>query len=158
VVSNHASQADILAIFLLNFPFRWLSKHSIFRIPFMGWAMWCTGYVSVNRKDKESQRKCFAASKQHLSEGKCMVFFPEGTRSRNGDLLPFKSGAFRLAKEANVDILPVSLIGTKELLPKGQLKPNQARVKIIVHPLLSTHGKHLEAVMTEARTIISRPL
>ena len=158
VVSNHKSQADILALFLMDFPFRWLSKHTLFQIPLLGWAMWCVGYVAVNRRDKDSQARCMKESRKHLSEGKSMVFFPEGTRSNDGTMLPFKSGAFRLALDAGVDILPVTLIGTEKLLPKGRLVPQKTHVKIIVHPLISSQGKSLEELKAESRKVIQTAL
>jgi 1-acyl-sn-glycerol-3-phosphate acyltransferase len=158
VVANHTSQADILALFLMDFPFRWVSKHTLFRIPLMGWAMWCVGYVSLNRNDKKSQMDCMKKSHEHLSEGKSMVFFPEGTRSLDGKMLSFKSGAFRLAKSAGVDILPVTLLGTEKLLPKGKFAPGRTKVVIVVHPIINSRGAEMLELMAQSRAVIEASL
>lgn len=140
-VSNHQSQADILTVFLINRQFRWLAKDVLFKIPFLGWAMTAAGYVPVKRGDKRSHAKCFRLAREHLSRGTSMLFFPEGTRSRDGRLLPFKSGAFKLAKECNVPVLPITLEGAASLLPKGSLAPAVATVTITIHPLIVSTGK-----------------
>jgi 1-acyl-sn-glycerol-3-phosphate acyltransferase len=149
-VANHNSQTDILAIYLLGRRFRWLSKESVFRVPFMGWAMKLIGYVGVRRGDKESQLKCMEESGVHLKNGVSIVFFPEGTRSRNGTLGVFKSGAFRLAKEANVDVVPLTLIGTAF--------PHVTDVTIVVHPVLPSANHTMDSLLVRAREVVASAL
>jgi 1-acyl-sn-glycerol-3-phosphate acyltransferase len=136
-VSNHLSQTDILAVYSIGMDFRWLSKESVFKVPILGWAMSAVGYVPVSRGDRASHRRAMQLSKAHLARGTPMLFFPEGTRSPDGRIQPFKIGAFSLAKAANVPIVPITLVGTESLLPKGSFVPGFADVTITVHPALN---------------------
>ena len=132
IVANHESAADIFSIYFLGIQFRWLSKDSVFKIPMVGNVMrWCH-YVPVRRGDPSSHSVAMAQSAGHLRDGVPMLFFPEGTRSKTGTLLPFKTGAFRLAQDTQVPVLPIVLAGTKSLLPKNALVPGKARVRIKV--------------------------
>jgi 1-acyl-sn-glycerol-3-phosphate acyltransferase len=157
-VSNHQSQSDILAIFLLKVQFRWLSKASIFSIPFFGWAMSAIGYVPVRRGERSSHAKCMALSMMHLKAGISMCFFPEGTRTKDGKLTPFKSGAFRLAKDANVPVVPITILGTEKLLPKGAIFPRLATVEIIVHPAISSTTYSVEELIDKAEAAVASAL
>lgn len=146
-VSNHQSQADILTVFLIRRQFRWLAKDVLFKIPFLGWAMTAAGYVAVKRGDKKSHVECFRQAREHLAAGTSMLFFPEGTRSKDGRLLPFKSGAFKLAKDCNVPILPITLVGASHLLPKGSFAPAVATVTITIHPVIQSTEKSEKELM-----------
>lgn len=121
VVSNHQSGLDILVAFRLFFPFKWVSKAEMFRVPFIGWNMWLNNYIRIVRGEEESRRQMMAACEKALSRGCSLFFFPEGTRSRTGELKPFKPGAFILAHQMKVPILPIAINGTKEALPKASL-------------------------------------
>jgi 1-acyl-sn-glycerol-3-phosphate acyltransferase len=136
-VANHLSQTDILAIFSLGMDFRWLSKDSVFRIPFLGWAMHAIGYVPVNRRSRSSQKRAIEISRNHLLAGTSMFFFPEGTRSPDGRLRRFKMGAFQLAAETNCSIVPIILVGTERLLPKGSITPGDASIVIRILPAVT---------------------
>lgn len=157
-VSNHQSQADILALFILNTRFRWLSKASVFKIPFLGWAMHAVGYVPVERGNKKSGERCMHLSGEHLKKGTPMVFFPEGTRSKTGQLGQFKTGAFRLAKALHVPIVPITLNGCSDLLPKGSWFPKKAEVTITVHKKIDTETMTVEQMMELAHQLISSQL
>jgi 1-acyl-sn-glycerol-3-phosphate acyltransferase len=121
IVSNHQSQLDILVAFRLFFPFKWVSKAEVFRLPFIGWNMFLNRYIRLKRGDKESIRRMMQACERALARGCSIYFFPEGTRSRTGCLKPFKPGAFILAQRAQVPILPVVINGTRAALPKYSL-------------------------------------
>jgi len=157
-VANHQSQADILSVFLINRQFRWLAKDSLFRVPFLGWAMTAAGYVPVKRGERNSQSECFKRSREHLNNGTSMLFFPEGTRSKNGKLLPFKNGAFRLANQAGVAIVPITLQGANNLLPKGSLIPAVAKVRIKIHQAISSTEKSESELLEAARSAIDSDL
>ncbi len=157
-VANHQSQADILTVFLISRQFRWLAKESLFKVPFLGWAMSAAGYVPVKRGDRRSHSECMRRSAEHLKSGTSMLFFPEGTRSKDGRLQPFKSGAFRLAKDAQVAVVPLTLQGASDLLPKGSLIPSVALVTITIHPAIMTKGISEEEVMSKARHSIESSL
>lgn len=157
-VSNHQSQADILAIYALGTRFRWLGKASLFKIPVLGWAMLAIGYVPVIRGNKRSSEKCMERSAEHLRMGTPMVFFAEGTRSKTGQLGEFKTGAFRLAKQLNVPIIPITIQGCSDLLPKNTYFPRDAQVKITVHKPISVEDITLENLVEKARNVIASEL
>lgn len=122
IVSNHQSQLDILVLYRLFFPFRWVSKAAVFNLPFIGWNMVLNGYIKLKRKDKESIKQMMTTCEDLLKKNNSVFFFPEGTRSPDGLVRPFKPGAFILAQKARVPILPVVLNHTKNALPKHSLK------------------------------------
>lgn len=157
-VANHQSQADILAIYAIATRFRWVGKDSLFKTPVLGWAMSAIGYVPVVRGNKKSSERCMARSAEHLRMGTPMVFFAEGTRSKTGKLGEFKTGAFRLAKQLNVPIIPITIQGCSDLLPKGSYFPKDARVKITVHKPISVENTTLENLIEKARNAIASEL
>jgi len=118
IVANHLSLADILVLYGLYRPFKWVSKESLFRIPFVGWNMTLNGYVPLRRGAADSVRRMMARCEELLEMGAPVLLFPEGTRSDIGELRGFKDGAFRLAMQARVPVIPVAISGTHEALPK----------------------------------------
>jgi 1-acyl-sn-glycerol-3-phosphate acyltransferase len=121
IVANHLSMIDILVLYGLYRPFKWVSKESLFRVPFLGWNMVLNGYVPLRRGAAESIRRMYARCAELLAQGSPILLFPEGTRSASGALQPFKDGAFRLAVEAGVPVIPVAIQGTWDTLPKHGL-------------------------------------
>jgi len=121
VVSNHQSLLDILVAFRIFFPFKWVSKAEIFKIPFIGWNMTLNRYIKLIRGDKESIRRMLQDCRKALANGSSVFMFPEGTRSETGRLKAFKPGAFLLAKENKLPILPIAINGTNSALPKHSL-------------------------------------
>jgi 1-acyl-sn-glycerol-3-phosphate acyltransferase len=121
LVSNHASLADILVLFGLYRPFKWVSKASNFRLPFIGWNMRLNRYVPLVRGDPESIGRMMVASEAWLSRGVPVLLFPEGTRSTDGQMKAFKDGAFRLAMAKGCLLYPIVLSGTADVLPKHGL-------------------------------------
>ena len=159
IVGNHQSNADVLAMYYLGVQFRWLSKASVFRLPMIGPAMRWAGYVPVKRGDRSSHSQALAKSAEILKNGISMFFFPEGTRSRDGMVAPFKVGAFKLAVETGVPILPVTICGAGELLPKGSLIPNNGQVRIHVHPPTAlAPNESLEGCALRIRELIVKTL
>jgi len=121
ITSNHQSLLDILVAFRLFFHFKWVSKEEIFRIPFIGWNMHLNRYIALRRGDKASVQQMFDDCNQSISQGNSIFMFPEGTRSKNRQLKTFKPGAFILAKDNHIPILPIAISGTREALPKHSL-------------------------------------
>jgi 1-acyl-sn-glycerol-3-phosphate acyltransferase len=121
LVANHASLIDILVLFDLFRPFKWVSKHENFKIPFVGWNMTMNGYVSLVRGDRESVEKMLAECGRLLARGNPILMFPEGTRTHDGTLRDFKDGAFELAVHHGVPLIPVAVHGTGQALPKHGL-------------------------------------
>lgn len=122
VVSNHQSQLDILAIYRIFFHFKWVSKIEVFRLPFLGWNMRLNRYIPLKRGDKESIRIMLEKCRKTLQNGSSICMFAEGTRSETGILRPFKPGAFQLAHELKLPILPIAIDGTRSVLPKYSLQ------------------------------------
>ncbi len=141
VVSNHESFADILLISYLPWEMKWLSKAELFRVPVVGWEMWLAGDIPVKRGFGPSAIEAMARCRQVLHEWKVSVMiFPEGTRSKTGDMLPFKDGAFRLAVEAGVPILPLAVAGTGPALRKHDWRMGRSRAEVRVLPPVETAG------------------
>jgi len=118
LVANHQSLGDILVLFGLFRPFKWVSKQSVFQIPFIGWNMWLNGYVGLVRGDRESVARMFQACEWWLDRGVPVLLFPEGTRSPDGEVKAFKDGAFQLAVKKGCPLVPIALAGTARTLPK----------------------------------------
>ena len=118
MVANHQSLLDILVLFRLFVHFKWVSKIENFRVICIGWNMSLNRYIKLRRGDKESVEQMMAACEQTLAEGSSIMMFPEGTRSEDGRLKPFKHGAFTLAQRMRVPILPIVVEGTSRALPK----------------------------------------
>ncbi|MFP4193343.1 MAG: lysophospholipid acyltransferase family protein [Desulfobacterales bacterium] len=118
VVSNHQSLLDILVLFNLFFHFKFVSKSEIFKIPLIGWNMHLNRYIELKRGDKRSISKMMTDCKKALDQGNPVLIFPEGTRSPDGRIREFKPGAFILALEQKVPVLPIVISGTNRALPK----------------------------------------
>lgn len=133
LVSNHQSLGDILVLYGLYRPFKWVSKASIFKAPFLGWNMVLNGYVGLVRGDKESIAKMMAECERWLDRGVPVLLFPEGTRSPDNELKAFKDGAFRLALSKGCPLIPIVLTGTGDTLPKhGLMLKYRANCKVRV--------------------------
>jgi 1-acyl-sn-glycerol-3-phosphate acyltransferase len=118
VVANHESQADPFLLSWLPFDMRWVAKEELFAPPITGWAMRLGGDIPLRRGQGESVRAMMDECERALAGGISVMMFPEGTRSKDGALLPFKDGAFALAIRAQVPVLPIALAGTREMRPK----------------------------------------
>lgn len=118
VVSNHQSNADIPVISRLPWEMKWVAKAEMFRVPVAGWMMRLAGDIEVDRADPKSRAKVLIAARDYLERRCSVMFFPEGTRSRDGRVRSFQPGAFRLAIDAGVPVLPLAIDGTRDALPK----------------------------------------
>lgn len=158
LVANHQSLGDILALYGLYRPFKWVSKASVFKVPFIGWNMVLNRYVALERGKKESIARMMAACRRWLDRGVPVFFFPEGTRSRDGELLPFKPGAFELAMEAGVPIVPIAVSGTADTLPKHGFRLTfraRCRVRALSPILPDTFGDDVQALAERTRALIA---
>lgn len=119
VVINHQNMMDIPTLYLLSFHFRWVSKQEVFKIPFFGQYLLIHGDIAIQRGNpKIAMQKVIEDGSKWLSRGVSVSIFPEGTRSKDGEIHRFKAGAFNLAKEADVEILPIVMDGTKGAFTK----------------------------------------
>ncbi len=122
MVMNHNSGVDIFAAYKIPLNFRWVSKREVFRVPFMGPLLTIHGDIPIERGNpSEAMAKVLSLGKLWLGRGASVAIFPEGTRSKTGEINRFKMGAFNLAKEANVEILPIVMTGTNNMFRKGWL-------------------------------------
>ncbi len=110
ITANHSSLLDIPAIHHLFIHFKWISKSSLVKIPFIGWNMALNKTIFVNRKDPKSQFKMMRSCEDNLDIGNSIMIFPEGTRYKGRDLGRFRDGAFLLAKKKKIDILPIAIV------------------------------------------------
>ena len=146
VVSNHESYADIFLMSHFPWEMKWLSKHTIFKIPVMGWMMRMALDVPVRRGERESAIAALAECRDRLAGRVSVMIFPEGTRSRTDELLPFKDGAFHLAIQSRVPILPVAIAGTRSCMAKGSFAFRHAHAKARVLAPIDTDGLTLADV------------
>jgi len=121
LVSNHESLVDIPVLYGLFRPYKWVSKESVFRYPFVGWNMYLNGYVGLKRGNAASVARMLATCERWLDRGVPVLIFPEGTRSPDGEVKAFKDGAFVLAARKDAPIYPIVLTGTARTLPKNGL-------------------------------------
>ena len=119
VVSNHQSFGDIPTISRLPWEMKWIVKEELFHVPVFGWLMRMAGDIGVDRRDPQSRAAVLPKAQAYLEKRCSVMFFPEGTRSRDGRVLRFANGPFRLAIKAGVPILPLAVEGTHGTLPKG---------------------------------------
>jgi 1-acyl-sn-glycerol-3-phosphate acyltransferase len=146
VVANHESLADPFLLSWLPWDMRWVAKRELFEIPLIGLVFKFSGDIPLVRGESGSIKSTMAACRESLDNGMSIMMFPEGTRSKNGQLLSFKDGAFRLAIEAGVPILPVAIVGTKDCLQKGSKRLGMANAVARVLPVISTEGATLDDV------------
>lgn len=130
---NHQSAMDIPCAFAaIPVNIRFIAKHVLKYVPFLGWYMWMTGMIFVNRSNHRAAVESLKRAGEHIRSGKSVLAFPEGTRSRDGLIGPFKKGPFVIALEAGVPIVPVAIEGSLQMLPRGWiwLRRHDIRVKM----------------------------
>ena len=132
-MSNHQSDFDILIV-LANIPgqFRWIAKKELFKIPIFGKAMRNAGYIEIDRQHHDNAMKSLEEAAHKIRDGKSVVTFPEGTRSKDGTIKPFKQGMFHLAIQSGVPIIPISIVGANKIMPKRSLLIKPGRIKMII--------------------------
>ena len=134
VVANHQSHFDIFIIYgWLPVKFRWVIKSQLRKAPVLGYTCYKMGHIFVDRSDPEAARKSIEEAKPKMHNGTSIMFFPEGTRSNDGQLLPLKQGAFKFALDLNLPILPVTIIGSKNVLPNQTTSLFPGKTKMIIH-------------------------
>jgi 1-acyl-sn-glycerol-3-phosphate acyltransferase len=161
-MANHQSYMDIPTIFaFLPVQFRIIAKESLFKVPFMGWHLSRAGNIPINRSNRREAMRSIARAAERIREGTPVVVFPEGTRSRDGHLQPFKVGSFNLDASAGVPIVPLSIVGTCKVLPRDSLIFHPHKVDMYISPPIPTagaDGEHLERLMANVRAEMAEPL
>jgi 1-acyl-sn-glycerol-3-phosphate acyltransferase len=144
VVSNHQSLYDIVVIYgWLELDLKWVMKQELRKVPGIGIGCEKAGHIFIDRRNPRLANEAITEALDRLGEGIGILIFPEGTRSRDGKLIPFKKGAFRLAIEQRLPVLPVTLLGTRDILPANTLKAFPGRARMVIHPAIETEGLDL---------------
>jgi len=145
-MSNHLSSIDIWAMFVgISVPFRFIAKKQLGQIPLFGWAMKAGRFIFIDRQNAASARRSIDEAAARIRNGCSVVMYPEGTRSRDGRLLPFKKGGFHLAMSSGVEIVPVAIRGTRELMPAGALFVRAGVAELEVGAPIATKDVPVEA-------------
>lgn len=148
MVLNHNSMADIITIYNLPLVFKWVSKKEVYRIPIVGRLLFAHGDIVINRAStKEAMQLVHTRGMEWLKKGASVSIFPEGTRSKDREIHNFKAGAFLLAKDAGVPILPVVLDGTDRMMRKGIFMNWSNKITIKILPEISK--EEIEAKATK---------
>jgi 1-acyl-sn-glycerol-3-phosphate acyltransferase len=158
--ANHASALDIPLLFgYLPAEFRIVHKRSLYLVPIIGLYLYLAGHIGIDRGNPFRARRSLSRAAERIAAGASVAVFPEGTRSPDDTVRPFKKGSFLLAVEAGVPVVPVSLSGVKRLTPRGLLRLRPGSVRLAVHPAIPTAGRAREdalALAEQARTIVSQ--
>ncbi len=158
-VMNHQSSLDIVAAFLvLPINLRFVAKHVLKYVPFLGWYMWATGMIFVHRGKRGASMGSLRDAGARVRDGANVLVFPEGTRSRDGGLLPFKKGAFVLATTAGVPIVPIAIEGSGRCMPAGRFRVRPGVIRIKVGEPIPTTGPlkgEIEPLVRQTRDAIA---
>lgn len=156
-MSNHQGNCDPPAVITILPPVVAMAKKEFFRVPVLGRAMRIRGFIPVDRKNRERAIKAIEEGVKALGAGRSFMVFPEGTRSRDGRLLPFKKGVFVMAIKAQAPIVPISVSGSSKIMPKGKFAVRPGVVRITIHNAVATAGCTLdnrEQVMARVREAV----
>jgi 1-acyl-sn-glycerol-3-phosphate acyltransferase len=162
LISNHQSHFDMLALLLtMPRPFRVVAKRHLFYIPVFGWCLYLAGMIPIDREKRSSAFQSLERAADRIRGGEPVLFFPEGTRSRDGQLLPFKKGAFVIALKAGAPIVPVSVAGSLAVLPKGSLRIRPGHITVRYGPEIAVASETLdtkERLIDRVREAVARGL
>ena len=146
IMSNHQSHFDVLAFYgHWGHQFRWIMKQELRKVPGLGWGCAAVGHIFVDRSNRERAIASMQAAGRSLEPGVSVMIFPEGTRSPDGRMREFKKGGFMLALELGLPILPISISGSRHVLPNRTKRLLPGRVRIQVHPPIEVAGLSVEA-------------
>ncbi len=161
-MANHQSMFDILALLgYLPVQFRWLAKMELFQIPVFGYSMTRAGYISIDRSNRKSAYKSLQEAAQKIARGVSVMVFPEGTRSSDGQIKPFKVGGFYLAISSGRPIVPVVILGSHHVMPKGTLRIRPGQIVLSINRPIETtpyNNKTKEVLMESVRSTMKRDL
>lgn len=145
LIANHQSDFDILiSLAYIPIQFLWIAKKELFAIPVFGAAMRSAGYIEIDRSNHEKAMQSMDEAALRLRRGKSVMSFPEGTRSRDGEIKSFKQGVFHLAIKSGVPIVPVSIIGSGGIMPKRSLRIKPGQIKLIIGKPISVVNFNIE--------------
>lgn len=161
-MANHQSAYDIFALLsCLPIQFRWIAKKELFAIPVLGWGMRAANYISIDRSGRRKALESIERAANKIKGGVSVVIFPEGTRSRDGSIQPFKRGGFTLALKSGVPIIPIAIKGSSDVMPRGSLRVRPGEIHITIDRAIDTAPYSLrerDALMERVRRILERNL
>ena len=161
-MANHCSYFDIFALLsALPVDFKFIVKQELMEIPVFGHAMRRAGYIGIERKDPRKALKSMHEAAERIRNGASVLIFPEGTRSDDGRLQPFKPGGFHLALKSGCDIVPVTIIGSHRIAPKGSWNIQKGAIRLVLGEALSLEGqsrKNMAQVMERVREAMVSPM
>jgi len=144
-MANHQSDFDILITLAhVICQFRWIAKKELFAIPIFGQAMKAAGYIEIDRQNHEKAMQSLDMAALRIRQGKSVMTFPEGTRSRDGEIKAFKQGTFYLAIQSGVPIVPITIIGSGDIMPKRSLKIKPGEIKLVIDKPIAVKDYTLE--------------
>jgi 1-acyl-sn-glycerol-3-phosphate acyltransferase len=160
VVCNHQSQYDIFLVYgWLKLDLKWVLKKELRKVPGVGIGCEKAGHIYVDRSDPEQARRAVSEALESVGDGVGLLFFPEGTRSLTGKMGPFKKGAFRVAANQKLPILPVTLVGTRNIQRAKSLAIFPGRMHMVIHPAIEVddipEGGDLRELMAKTREVIA---
>jgi len=162
IVSNHQSQFDIFVVYgFLKRDFRWVMKMELRKVPFLGYWCYKAGHVYVDRSNHEKAIASIESAKKRIINGISILFFPEGTRSDTGELIPFKKGAFKFALDLDLPILPITIVGSKNILPNNSTDLFPGKAKLIINDPIPIKGyteENIQELMDKASQSIEKSL
>lgn len=158
-VANHQGAFDIFTIYgFLNHNFKWLMKKSLQNIPLVGWACIAAGHVLVDRSSPSAVAKTMATARRRLTNGMSLVIFPEGSRSSDGRIKPFKRGAFKLAIDFNRPLVPVTIDGSYRVMRKDSYGINPGKVTLTIHRPIDPKSDDMEKIIQNSFEAIQSAL
>jgi len=158
IISNHQSQYDILALVTtLGIQFRWIIKREILKVPIFGYALYAARNIFIDRSDTARAIESIHKGLDRLPTGASVMVFAEGTRSADGRIQEFKKGGFMTAIMRKLPILPVTVNGSRRVLPKGNLVVKPGKIQVVVGDPIETHGyttATVQKLINKTRTVI----
>ncbi len=143
LASNHQGYFDIFTLFAhIPIRFGWLTKKELFQIPIFGYAMKRFGNIRIDRSNREKALKSLKVAAQEIKEGNSIMMFPEGTRSPDGKIQPFKKGCYYLAEASGVAVVPISISGSFEIMPKKHFLVTPGTIHLVIGRPLHVQGQY----------------
>ena len=159
-MSNHQSYYDVFALLgHLPYQFKWLVKKELFSIPYFGWTMAAVGYISIDRGGTRDTVEAMNEAAQKIRDGMSVTIFPEGSRSPDGSIQPFKKGGFTLAIKSKVPIVPIAIDGSRDIMPKDKFTVTSGEIRMLMDRPIETESyslKDREVLMKRVRETICK--
>ena len=162
IVANHQSQFDIFVIYgWMPVDFRWVMKIQLRKVPFLGYSCYRIGHVFIDRSHPDKAKASINEARERIKGGTSIMFFPEGTRSDDGQLIEFKKGAFKFAMDMGLTVLPVTIVGTRNILPARSMKLFPGYARLVIHDPIDLRGyteENMDELVRTARYLIDQGL